>query len=156
MQRKFLWFQVRPVAQHDDRQPLRGEALKNRAESHGAAGMPHARAALEGIEKPSKSVRDRLRSIVQLYRGQRHLCFRFAQEGVAFERAIPLRQVFEIRINTAIALSRRSRTLVRLNEMVPLLRVPVGASGDRVLSLDINQRVTHVQRLKDAVVQELG
>jgi len=128
--------EICPIAENHDGHLVRRETVNDRAKPHAAAGVPHARVALVGIEKPSESVGDRLaggqvvpirregpirlRSIRKLDRSQSRDRLFLAQQHVFLQRLIPLRQVRQVGIHTAIALSRGSRTLVGLHKTARL------------------------------------
>jgi len=81
--------------------------------------MPHALVAFVGIEKPAKTIGNRLagmkiiaaglggpvglRAVVQFHGSQRRLHFFFAEQSVVAEGFVPLCQMFEIGIDAAIA-----------------------------------------------------
>jgi hypothetical protein len=53
-------FEVRAIRQNDDREAIGRKPLDHGAETYRAAGVPHARMALVGVQKPAISVGDRL------------------------------------------------------------------------------------------------
>ena len=98
--------------------------------------MPHARVAFVRVEEPAESVRNRAagegigiagsaipvreRAVRQAKRHESRLHFRLAEEFVAPQSFIPLREIVKVAIDSAVAQSCGCRTLIGLNYRVIL------------------------------------
>ena len=101
--------QVGTIAEDDDRQVVACEALYKGAKTNRLAIVPHAKMALVGIQEPAESIGGRFGAdaggigLRDGYWKKRGLHFFLAQERMACELVVPLGQVGQRRIDSAVA-----------------------------------------------------
>src|SRR6266581_5199832 len=115
LQREFFRIEVGTVAKNDDGELVIEESLDHRAETHGASRVPHALVSLIRGKKPAEAVGDglagvqivvpwvfgpvRVGAIGEFHRNQGGLHFFFAEQSVVRDGRIPLREIFQIRVD---------------------------------------------------------
>src|SRR5258707_7982321 len=98
----------------------------------------------------------RLAAVGKLHWSERglHLCR--GEKRVLSQSLIPLGEVLEIRVDTAVTKSRGSRALIRKNEFSPLTAVAKGAAGNFLTSSLVGPSGLHVQGGEYSPLEKLG
>ena len=97
----------------------------------------------------------RLGAIVEFDGRSSGLKFLFTEQSVLAKCVVPPGEIFEIRIDAAIAERCGGRAPIGFFERVPILGVAEGAAHDFIFSLLENDGVIHFQRGKNSFAQEI-
>lgn len=160
---------VSAIGKDDDGEIAFGETLDDGVKADGAAVMPHARVAAIGVEKPAESVGERFfrgGGFGQIVDGLRQdgcgilgrdggFEFGGAEQSVIAKRVVPLGKVGKRTINSAIAESGGSGTLVGFEPFAGVVGVAIGAIRHDIFSVHVRDGVVHFERCEDALAQEV-